>query len=296
MKGIIRSMKYLKGTLRKKNFPVVANYDITSRCNLKCSHCYWRKTYKSKKELSDKEWNKIFLEYKKKGVRMAFLTGGEPALRPKVIRMANKIFSISIVTNGTVKIPEDIQRRIFVSIDGPREIHNKIRKVKCFDRIIKNIKNDKRVILGPTLSTANYKYIDELIQITRDAGVEGIIFSVYTSHKLKGDPLVLEGKKLDYVTKKLREVWKKNKDIVFLTPYIINLFKTKKHPTKCYFRSKSFIAFDANMNIKKPCTLGKGVNCKTCGCIVPIVGYALNHLDIRAIILMNRLFPYRYYQ
>jgi sulfatase maturation enzyme AslB (radical SAM superfamily) len=237
----------------------------------------------------------IFQEHKKGGATAAYLTGGEPALRMNVIVIANRIFDeIGIISNGTIKIPENMQRRIFISIDGPKEIHNRIRRADVFDKVLDNIKNDKRVILTPTLSTTNYKYIDQLIDIAQKSNVEGITFSTYTSHRETGDPLLLEGEKLDWTVNKLMEVWNKNREIVLLTPRVINLFKTKEHYKRCFFRGNNFISFDANMNIKKPCTLGRGVNCKTCGCIVPIISYAAERIDLRAWFLLDRFFPEKY--
>jgi MoaA/NifB/PqqE/SkfB family radical SAM enzyme len=222
---IVRFLKFIKRIKEKKDFPHIVNYDITSQCNLNCEHCYWRKTLNLKEELSDAEWEKIFLRHKKSGATAVYLTGGEPALRLNVIIIVNGIFDeIGIISNGTIKIPEHIQRRIFISIDGPKEIHNKIRRVDVFDKILDNIQDDKRVILTPTLSSTNYRYIDELIDITRKSNVEGITFSTYTSHRETADPLLLEGEKLAWTVNKLKKVWRKNKDIVLLTPRIMNLF------------------------------------------------------------------------
>jgi MoaA/NifB/PqqE/SkfB family radical SAM enzyme len=292
---MIRFLKFTKRIKEKKAFPHIINYDITSRCNLNCEHCYWKKAHNTNEELSDEEWEKAFLTHKKRGATAAYLTGGEPALRLNVIKIANRVFDkIGIISNGTIKIPEDIQKRIFISIDGPKEIHNKIRRADVFDKIFDNIQNDKRVILTPTLSTTNYRYIDELIEITTKSNVEGITFSTYTAHGRAPDPLLLEGDKLTWTVDKLREVWKKNKEFVLLTPRIINLFLTKEHIKKCFFLGNNFISFDAVLNVKKPCTLGKGVNCKTCGCIVPIISHAAGRGDIRAWFLLDRFFPERY--
>ncbi|MDD5418016.1 MAG: radical SAM protein [Candidatus Nanoarchaeia archaeon] len=292
---VIRFFRFLKNYQKnkKKTFPDVVNYDITSKCNLKCEHCYWWKT-RATKELTDKEWEKVFKEHVEKGAVMGYLTGGEPTLRINVIRTAYNIFnSIGIVSNGTRKIPEEIQCRIFVSIDGPKEIHNKIRGVDVFDKVIENIKNDKRVVLTPTLSATNYKYIDDMVDIARKSGVEGITFSTYTCHGTEDD-LYLKGEQLEWTVNKLLEVWKKNKDIVFLTPFIIKSFLKKEYTDYCYFRGKKFIAFDSSMNRKLPCTLGKGVNCNTCGCIVPVVAYALRKGDVRTWFLFDKLYPEKY--
>jgi len=260
---IVRFFKFLRDYKKETELPRVANYEITSNCNLQCAHCYWRKNVNSKKELSSEEWTEVFLDHKSKGVSMAFITGGEPTLRPDVIDSADRIFTaMAIASNGVEKIASRIERRIFISIDGPREVHNRIRGADIFDKVLNNIRNDKRVIIGPTLSMLNYKYIDELLQIARDSNVEGITFALYTSHSDKNDPLLLTGRELEQTIAGLHKAGKKNSDILFMTPYIIELFREKEHRHDCFFRGKNFISFDAVMDVKKPCVFGVEVVCR----------------------------------
>ena len=297
MKKIARFFKFLRDYRKETELPRVASYEITSNCNLQCAHCYWWKGSNLKKELSSEEWTKVFLDHKSKGVSMAFLTGGEPTLRPDVIDSADRIFTaMAIASNGVEKIASRIERRIFISIDGPREVHNRIRGADIFDKVLKNIRNDKRVIIGSTLSMLNYKYIDELLQIARDSNVEGITFALYTSHSDKNDPLLLTGSELEQTIAGLHKAWKKNRDIMFMTPYIIELFREKEHRHDCFFRGKNFISFDAVMDEKKPCVLGAGVVCRTCGCNVPMISYALKKADFRSWFMLNRMFPQKYFR
>ncbi|EKD49390.1 MAG: moaA/nifB/ppqE/nirJ protein family for cofactor bionsynthesis, partial [uncultured bacterium] len=229
------------------------------------------------------------------GTSTVYLTGGEPTLRPKLIEAADRIFPrMSLVSNGVEEVSRKIRRRIWISVDGPKEVHNKIRGAEVFDRIMANIKNDRRVVLAPTLSATNYHYIDDIVKIARASGVDGVTFSVYTSHRGSGDLYLLEGEKLDWTIKKLLSAWKKNKDIVFLTPSIIKSLYKKSYYRKCYFLRKNIVAFDANLNVKKPCTLGAGVKCRTCGCIVPVFSAALRRGDVRTWLLLDRFFPEKY--
>ena len=297
MNKIVRFFKFLRDYKKETELPRVASYEITSNCNLKCAHCYWWKSGNSKKELSSEEWTEVFLDHKSKGVSMAFLTGGEPSLRPDVIDSADRIFTaVAIVSNGIEKVASHIERRIFISIDGPREVHNRIRGADIFDKVIENIRNDKRVIISPTLSMLNYKYIDELVQIARDSNVEGITFALYTSHSDEDDPLLLSGDKLEQVIARLHKAWKKNRDIVFMTPYIIERFREKEHRHECFFKGTNFISFNAAMEVKNPCVLGAGVACRTCGCNVPMISYALKKADFRSWFMLNRMFPQKYFK
>jgi len=294
---IRRFIKFIRDFSKESDFPRIVNYDITSRCNLNCEHCYCMKSLKAEHELSDDEWRDIFTEHKSRGATFAFLTGGEPTLRISVIDTADRVFNgLAIATNGTVKIPDHIKRRIFVSLDGPREIHNRIRGKDVFDKVMSNIRDDKRVLISPTLSTTNYMYIDQLVDITREANVQGITFSLYTSHTQENDPLLLTGTKLEWTISKLGESWKKNKDIMFLTPYIINMFAEKEHHKECFFRGKNIISFDAELREKNPCVLGESVNCKTCGCIVPIASFALKKGNFRSWLMLNRMFPTKFFK
>jgi len=292
MSKIIRFFKFLISYAKRNK---VLSIDVTSDCNLDCKHCYLPKIKNSSKELTDEQWRETFLKFKRQGVRSAFLTGGEPTLRPNVIKIAYNIFPvITVVSNGLIKIPEDIQCRIFISLDGPKKINNKIRNTNSFDTILENIKNDKRVILAPTLTTENYAYIEDIVEIAKKSNIEGIAFNLYTSHHGPDDPLLLKNTQLDQTLEKLREVWEKNKKIVFLTPKILKILKTKEHYSSCFFRGKNVLVFDSSMG-GKLCTLGNGVKCETCGCAIPVISKALKKGDLRAWMLFDRFYPEKYY-
>ena len=240
---------------------------------------------------------KVFKDFYSGGVRSAVLTGGEPSLRPDVIQSAYRIFdNLTIVSNGMIRISDEIQTRLFISLDGPREVHDRIRGRNSFDTIIENISGDRRVVLTPTLSTTNFRYIDELVRITREAGVEGITFSTYTSHMKEGDPLLLQGDDLRQTTDALRLALKRNGDIVMLTKRIIDQFSKKTFYRKCYLRNrKQEVSYDARMKQKEPCVLGEGVNCSTCGCIVPVIAHTMSRADIGSWLIFDRMYPERYY-
>ena len=294
---IARMYRFIRDFKRDSSFPKVANYEITARCNLECEHCYWRKGLQGPDELSAEQWSQVFAEHKQRGVTFAFLTGGEPALRLEVVRAADRIFTgLAIATNGVVRIPPDIERRLFVSLDGPREIHNRIRGRDVFDTVLENYRGDSRVIISPTLSSTNYRHIDELIEITREMQVAGITFSLYTSHSEDGDPLLLTGDELEWTVDRLHQAKRRYGNLLLITPYIIDLFHNKEHHEQCFFRGRNFISYDAALNAKRPCVLGDGINCRTCGCIVPVISYALRRGNLRSWLMLNRMFPRRYFR
>jgi len=274
--------------------PYYANYDITAKCTQRCKHCYFYKTYKGRRELSDEEWEQMFERHYREGVRVVYLTGGEPFLRINVIRAADRIFpAVTIITNGTLPMPKDIKRRIFVSLDGPEEIHNELRGVNCFKKVLNNIQGDKRVVLTPCISTVNYRYVEDIVKIAKEVDVDGVMFSLYTSHQGEDDPLYLKGKQLDFVLKEFKRLMKKYGNFVFLTKKMIKTFKHKKHYKSCPMGkgNPKFVSYYPDLRVKRPCTLGEGVKCETCGCIAAIFPYLLKRFDIKLLFLLNRLYP-----
>lgn len=120
-----------------------ASVEITDRCNAGCHYCYvypehWAQNRRIKGylELNPKEHRgaeqriyDVLESLRKEGVVHITLVGGEPALAPRVLKYAAKIFPIVwVVTNGAAPLPElPCSTSIFVSIDGPPEHHNKVR-------------------------------------------------------------------------------------------------------------------------------------------------------------------------
>ncbi|MCW3980594.1 MAG: radical SAM protein [Candidatus Bathyarchaeota archaeon] len=104
-----------------------AEVDVTDNCNLRCKHCYHfhgKGDFRTL-ELSIRVWGKRFNELYKSGIRHILLVGGEPALRHDVLMLADRIFPfVYVITNGTIKIPEEFNHWLFVSIGGSRKTND----------------------------------------------------------------------------------------------------------------------------------------------------------------------------
>src|SRR3989304_9139598 len=69
--------------------------DVTTRCNLRCRHCYFfAHDYEAERELSDEEWLLKFEELKKQGFPFYQCSwiGGEPLLRKSLIEKGMRYF------------------------------------------------------------------------------------------------------------------------------------------------------------------------------------------------------------
>lgn len=138
--------------------------DVTDACGLSCEHCYHRKKLNTSDEVEISEWRRRFAEYKSQGLRCVILTGGEPSLRIDVIRLAAGVFDfVSVFTNGNVFIPEDIRCRIYLSLDGKRPEHDRIRGQGSFNSAVSKYSGDKRVTVYTVLSARNFKGVDALL-------------------------------------------------------------------------------------------------------------------------------------
>lgn len=141
---------------QRENKIQMVHLQLTKRCNLNCWFCGQRKKWTSgifSGELETEQWLDVadqltgLNELKKPCV---MLWGGEAALSPAFEPLVEKLyanhFSLGMVTNGTLlgKKAELIQRcfqKLYISVDGDRQLHDSIRGKGVFDQIQHNVKN-----------------------------------------------------------------------------------------------------------------------------------------------------------
>jgi MoaA/NifB/PqqE/SkfB family radical SAM enzyme len=188
------SAKILAGFLKfkaRRPAPLFASYNVTSRCNMKCSFCDWWKM--NMPELPTKKALVAIDQVCSLGVPFFDLSGGEPLLRKDLSTLAKRASSygclVSMNTNGTLlksgRVSEiaDAFDVVVVSLDGPKEIHDKIRGVTgTYDKAIETIKLLKargvRVGVNTVVTPWNIEilpqFIEELHSIVDFAQVQPI--------------------------------------------------------------------------------------------------------------------------
>ena len=133
----------------------LVHLQLTLRCNLNCSFCgQWGENGymlgKSAKEMPLANWLKVIDEIKQNENNPEFIIwGGEPLVsenfEPVVKALKQNNFRVSVVSNGVLlsKFADVINEyvdKLFISLDGPAQVHEKIRARKgIFQLIVKGI-------------------------------------------------------------------------------------------------------------------------------------------------------------
>jgi radical SAM protein with 4Fe4S-binding SPASM domain len=134
-------------------YPYHVVWEVTTRCNLDCIHCYASSVDSAQAELSTAEGKQLLEQIAMlEEIRMIVITGGEPLIREDIFELveyAGRLgFHIVFSTNGTLLSPDmakDLARlgvaNFSISLDGySRECHESIRrKSGCFQSAIDGI-------------------------------------------------------------------------------------------------------------------------------------------------------------
>jgi MoaA/NifB/PqqE/SkfB family radical SAM enzyme len=146
---VVNKILYVLNTIHaifKRRLPLMVNLSLTDRCNFNCLYCSTPKW--NRKEMSLQQIFTLIDELAKRGNIRLGLTGGEALLREdigEIIRYAKrkKIFT-TIITNGWL-IEEKIDEikdldALIVSLDGPKKIHDMLKKKGSYDKLMEGIK------------------------------------------------------------------------------------------------------------------------------------------------------------
>lgn len=163
--------------------------NITNKCTLRCKHCFvYRDSNPNdpRGEMDDAAMLERIAERKERhGFDMVLWMGGEPLLRPNVLREGTKLFSRNTVTtNGTIDLIELPNCTYVVSLDGPPELNDRIRGKGSFEKVMKTLSRVPEEF-GPTVmcqcvvTKVNEDALEELVELARPTRAEGMTFSFY---------------------------------------------------------------------------------------------------------------------
>jgi MoaA/NifB/PqqE/SkfB family radical SAM enzyme len=175
--------------------PILSDVFIypTSRCNLKCRHCYFAPVYDDSRGTPDDEVSceqicEAIDQLLPFGLRSCKFSGGEPFLRTDLLEMCrymdSKGLRIVIETNGTLVTKHDaevlaqLERKVFVavSIDGAEaQTHEALRGVPgCFRKALDGLEHLVQAGINVQVIAAAYEdNKDELPRIIELAAGKG---------------------------------------------------------------------------------------------------------------------------
>jgi radical SAM protein with 4Fe4S-binding SPASM domain len=200
--------------------------ELTYKCNLKCIMCpqanelkkdnsALKKAMQTEKEIGIEVIRKVLKEATDIGVKAITFTGGEPFMRKDILEILEEAkkypITCTIISNGGVIKDEQIKRiveigvdKIIFSLDGPKDIHNQIRgNNKTFDNLIKNTakfqeeknsqnKNIPDVSFNCTISSENYKHLEEIMDIAKENKINiNYTYLYYTTKEMQERTLQL---------------------------------------------------------------------------------------------------------
>jgi Fe-coproporphyrin III synthase len=261
----------------------VGSIDVTKRCNLRCEHCYFFAEEHKEREQTVDEWVAQFEAMKAAGDPMLLCTwvGGEPMVRKPLIDVGRKYFKHNtIVTNGTMELPDWTDVTWVISIDGTEEAFEKMRAPGIYKKIKENIQRHPtlRIQISCVITSLTKDCVEDLIVEWADLATGGIIFDFFTPVNKLDESLWLDWPERDAMIDKIFEFKKKYPGKINMLDSTLNLMRSqnaKSVTDNCLFKEKAF-TLGADGKPKGKCMMGDKADCDKCGCVVPFYMATMN--------------------
>ncbi len=271
--------------------------DVTDKCNLHCKHCYFfeQEQYANQGEFTLEEWVQFFEERKRDGFRkFPFLqcswVGGEPLIRKEIIERCRKYFRYNtIVTNGSMPLPDWPDVNFYLSVDGTENHHDAIRNKRgLYKRIKKHADRPELDInIACCITRDNWESVEEMVREWNALeAVRQMTFDFYTPiETIQGDQW-LGWELRDHVIDILIELKRIYGGFIITPERTFQMMKSdvsRRVTDQCLFATKS-TAYGPRGEIKEKCMIGAKADCSRCGCVVP---FYLQSLVDRELILRD---------
>ena len=165
--------------------------NVHSHCNCRCIMCdIWKRDTREQMKAAD--WERHRASLRKLGVRQVVLSGGEPLLHNDLGALCSffreQNIRLTLLTTGLLLLKRAPEVSawfddVIVSIDGPEEIHDAIRRVPgAFDVIAKGVaavhaqKPDLKIACRTTVQKANHRHLRETVAAVKSVGFDSISF------------------------------------------------------------------------------------------------------------------------
>jgi MoaA/NifB/PqqE/SkfB family radical SAM enzyme len=195
--------------------------NVHSRCNCRCVMCdIWKRESNDQIHAQDMERHRTSLE--KLGVRQVVLTGGEPLLHNDLAPLCHffreQNIHLTLLSTGLLlhKRAEEVATLfddVIISLDGPREIHDAIRRISgAYDLIQKGIAAVRHhnpamlITCRTTVQKANHRHLCKTVDAARALGFDSISFlAADLTSEAFNRPLIWPGEKQSEIGLNLEE-------------------------------------------------------------------------------------------
>ena len=179
--------------------PLKVIWELTYRCNLRCQFCYLVHEGRDKKmdELTTDEIKSVIDQFGRVFPIITY-TGGEPFVRSdimEILRYTKRKNMCGVLTNG-VMLTDDICKQLVemgldsvtISVDGPEEIHDKVRNMKgCFQKAMNAFsmlqywksrlgKKKPYLHINAVIVPQNVKHLHKIVEITAELDLDSCSF------------------------------------------------------------------------------------------------------------------------
>jgi Fe-coproporphyrin III synthase len=165
--------------------------NIHTLCNCRCVMCdIWQRTEGQEFPVADLERHRAsFLSL---GVRQVVLTGGEPLLHRDLLRLCAffhglgiriTLLTTGLLLNKRAALVARYVDEIIVSVDGPPDVHNEIRRIpRAFENIgrgvqaIRKLNPAIKISCRTTVQKRNHLHLCDTVEAAHEIELDGISF------------------------------------------------------------------------------------------------------------------------
>ena len=163
-----------------------------SRCNCRCVMCDIWKGNNNVQQLNEFDVEKLLASFRKLSTKLVVMSGGEALMHPNFFKLCDIIkaqkIKICILSTGLLlkKYANEIISKtdeVIVSLDGPREVHDKIRNIpNAFEKLkegvqqLKKIDKKYRVTARCVIQRDNFRDLSNIVNAAHEIGLDQISF------------------------------------------------------------------------------------------------------------------------
>jgi Fe-coproporphyrin III synthase len=203
--------------------------NVHTHCNSRCIMCdIWKRETHEQVRVADLDRHRTSL--RNLGVRQVVLSGGEPLLHSDLPALCEffreQNIHLTLLTTGLLLLKRarevsTLFDDVIVSIDGPQEVHDGIRRVKgAFDLIgqgvaaVRALKPNMRITCRTTVQKANHRHLDATVAAAKALRFDSISFlAADLTSEAFNRPLVWLGERQSEIALTASEVAALHEDI-----------------------------------------------------------------------------------